>query len=102
MARTRRELDGPPEQEASGALRASGQIVQAAWVPLLLLALAGLGVLRFERALRTGVVVSVISLGLFALLAVRRTALPLWQRLVVVAALLALGALVVLLKTLAH
>ena len=58
--------------------------------------------MRFERALRAGVWVSVISLGLFALLAVRRTSLRWWQRAVAVAALLALGVLVVLLKTLAH
>jgi hypothetical protein len=39
---------------------------------------------------------------LFALLAVRRTALTWWQRAVVEEALVGLGALVVLLKTLAH
>jgi hypothetical protein len=92
----------PRGAEARRTLHASGQILQAAYVPLLLLALAGLGVLRPAGALRAGVWVSLISLGLFALLAVRRTTLPRWQRALVVAALLALGALVVGLKTLAH
>jgi hypothetical protein len=46
--------------------------------------------------------VSVITLGLFASLAARRTKLAGWKRLLIVAALIGLGALVVLLKTLAH
>jgi hypothetical protein len=82
--------------------RTSGQILEAAVVPLVLLVLAGLGVLRLEGALRAGVWVLVITLGLFALLAARRTKLAGWKRLLIVAALIGLGALVVLLKTLAH
>ena len=82
--------------------RTSGQILEAAVVPLVLLVLAGLGVLRLEGALRAGVWVSVITLGLFALLVARRTKLAGWKRLLIVAALIGLGALVVLLKTLAH
>jgi len=82
--------------------RTSGQILEAAVIPLVLLVLAGLGVLRLEGALRAGVWVSVITLGLFALLAARRTKLAGWKRLLIVAALIGLGALVVLLKTLAH
>jgi hypothetical protein len=76
---------------------------EAAVVPLVLLVLAGLGgVLRIEDALRMGVGVSVITLGLFALLATRRTKPAGWKRLLILAALIGLGALVVLLKTLAH
>lgn len=93
---------GPRGREAANTFRASGQILQAAYVPLLLLVLAGLGVLRLGPALRAGIWTSVVSLGLFALLAVRRTALPRWKRALVVTALVVLGALVVLLKTLAH
>jgi hypothetical protein len=93
---------GPRRDEALEALRESGQILEAALVPLLLLALAGLGVMRLEPALRAGIWVSIIELGLFALLAVRRTTLPPWRRTLVVAALVGLGALVVLVKTLAH
>ena len=43
-----------------------------------------------------------ITLGLFASLAARRTRLAPWKRALIVAALIGLGALVVLLKTLAH
>ena len=53
--------------------RTSGQILEAAVNPLVLLVLAGFGVLRTEGALRAGVWVSVITLGLIALLAARRT-----------------------------
>ncbi|MGD9526137.1 hypothetical protein [Pseudonocardia sp.] len=93
---------GPRGADAVAALRASGQILQASAVPLLLLALAGVGIIGTAGALRAGVWVSVVTLGLFALLAARRTMLPWWQRAVLVAALLGLGALVVALKTLAH
>ena len=92
----------PRGAEAGRMFRTSGQILEAAVVPLVLLVLAGLGVLRLEGALRAGVWASVITLGLFALLAARRTKLAWWKRLLIVAALIGLGALVVLLKTLAH
>ena len=68
----------------------------------MLLVLSGLGVLMTEWAIRAGVWVSVVTLGLFALLAARRTKLAWWKRYLLVAALLGLGALVVVLKTLAH
>jgi len=58
--------------------------------------------MRLGVALRAGIWTSIISLGLFALLAVRRTALTWSQRTLVVVALVGLGALVVLLKTLGH
>ena len=82
--------------------RTSGQILEAAVVPVILLVLSGFGVLMTERAIRAGVWVSVVTLGLFALLAARRTELAWWKRALLVAALVGLGALVVLLKTLAH
>jgi hypothetical protein len=92
----------PRGAEGRHMLRASGQILEAAVVPLVLLVLSGLGVLMTERAIRIGVWVSVVQLGLFALLAARRTELTWWKRSLLVVALLGLGALVVLLKTLAH
>ena len=92
----------PRWPEAAQTWRASGQILEASAAPLVFLVLAALGVLGFQTALRTAVWVSVVSLGLFALLAARRTALSGWQRALLVAALLALGALVVAVKTLAH
>lgn len=92
----------PTGAEVVEILRASGQILQGSFLPLVLLVLAGLGVLGLPVALRAGVVVLVVELGLFALLAARRTGLSWWQRAVIVAALTGLGALVVLLKTVAH
>jgi hypothetical protein len=93
---------GPRGPEAIGVFRASGQILEASAVPVLLLVVAGVGVLPLDTALWAGVWISVGSLGLFALLAARRTALPGWKRAVLVVVLLALGALVVGVKTLAH
>jgi hypothetical protein len=92
----------PRGREAAQALRASAQILQASFVPLLLLVLAARGVLRLPGALRAGIWVSIVQLGLFALLAARRTNLPWWQRILIVAVLMVLGGLVVLVKTLAH
>ena len=60
--------------------RESGQILEAAIVPLVLLALSGLGVLMTERAIRVAVWVSVVQLGIFALLAARRTELAWWKQ----------------------
>ncbi|MFD8500645.1 hypothetical protein [Amycolatopsis sp. NPDC059657] len=88
--------------EAVTAARASAQILQASGIPLLLLVISALGWMPYEVALRAGIWVLVVSLGLFALLAVRRTRLPFWKRLLLVVALLALGTLVVTVKTLAH
>jgi hypothetical protein len=88
--------------EAARALRASGQILEASAVPLILLVLAGAGAIPLDTALYVGVWASVGALGLFALLAARRTQLPWWRRALLVAALVALGALVVAVRTLAH
>lgn len=93
---------GPRGREAAAALRASGQILQASALPLLLLAVAGIGGMSLAVAMRIGIWALILSLGLFALLAARRTALPAWKRAVLVVALVALGGLVVALKTLAH
>lgn len=88
--------------EAAAMFVASGQILQAAGLPLLLLVLAGVEVLSLPVALDAGIVVSVVELGLFALLAVRRVDIAWWKRLALVAAITGLGALVVLLKTVGH
>jgi hypothetical protein len=92
----------PRGAELVGTLRTSGQILEAAVVPAILLVLAGLGVLRTEAALRAGIWVSVVTLGIFASLAVRRTGLPFWKRTLLVAVLVGIGALVILAKTFAH
>jgi hypothetical protein len=88
--------------EAMVAARASGQILEASAIPLVLLVIAGFGWLPYHAAVVSGVVVSIVELGLFALLTAHRAELALWKRAVLVLALLALGTLVVALKTLAH
>lgn len=93
---------GPRRSEIAQGLRASGQILEAFAVPLLLLLLASLGLLPFDAALWSGIWITVGSLGLFALLAARRLPIPNWQRTAFVVVLLALGALVVTIKTAGH
>ena len=93
---------GPRGAEARAMVHASGQILEAAGVPILLLVAAALGVLTPERAVRIGVVVLIVSLALIALLAARRAALPPWKRLGLVVAMVGLGAAVVAIKTLSH
>ncbi|WP_297544876.1 hypothetical protein [Amycolatopsis sp.] len=93
---------GMTGSEAAAASRASAQILEAAAIPLLLLVIAGLGWMPYHAAVTAGVCVTVAELGLFALLTARRTKLSLWKRVLLVLVLLALGALVVTVKTLAH
>ena len=84
------------------SIRHSGQILEAFALPILLLVLASLGLMPFRAALWAGVWITVLSLGLFALLAARRLPVLNGQRSALVVVLLALGALVVAVKTLAH
>lgn len=81
---------------------ATWQIVSAGVVPMLLLVLAGLSILDYTLALRLGVGAVILSLGLFVYLAVRRTPIPTWQRVLLMAVLMGVAALVVLLKAIAH
>jgi hypothetical protein len=80
-------------------LRASGQILEAAVLPGVLLVAGALDVVRFATAVRVSVWLLVAEMGLFALLAVRRTRLPWWKQLLLVAVLVALGLVVIGLKT---
>ncbi|WP_376768584.1 hypothetical protein, partial [Pseudonocardia pini] len=77
-------------------------LVLALVLALVLLLLAALGVLGLPAALRAGIWVSVVTLGLFALLAARRTGLVWWKQAIIVAALVGLGALVTVVKIVAH
>ncbi|GAA1863083.1 hypothetical protein GCM10009836_49300 [Pseudonocardia ailaonensis] len=88
--------------ETHHSLRASAQIMQAAALPLLFLLLSGLHLLAIPLALWISIGVSIAALGLFALLAARRTELVWWKQALVVASLVGLGALVTLIKILAH
>jgi hypothetical protein len=83
-------------------LRDSGQILEAFTLPILLLVLANLGLMPYNAALWAGIWITVVCLGLFALLAARRLPVLNGQRAALVLVLLALGALVVAAKTLAH
>jgi hypothetical protein len=92
----------PSHSEMTHGLRDSGQILEAFALPILLLVVASLGLIPFGAALGAGIGITVVSLGLFALLAARRLPVLNWQRAALVLVLLALGALVVVVKTLAH
>ncbi|MGI8591044.1 MAG: hypothetical protein ACR2M5_08660 [Nakamurella sp.] len=92
----------PTGRELAHMVRVSGQIIGASAVPLLLLVLAGLAILPSHTAVWIGIWVLVAEMGLFALVSVRRTSFPWWGRFLLIVSLMALGLLVVFLKTLAH
>ncbi|MFS3130847.1 hypothetical protein ACLM5J_20760 [Nocardioides sp. Bht2] len=81
---------------------ATWQIVSAGVVPIFLLVLAAVGLVEFSLALGMGVAAVIVSLGLFVYLAVRRTPIPTWQRVLLMVLLMGVAALVVLLKAIAH
>jgi hypothetical protein len=83
-------------------LRSSGQILEAALVPLLVLVVAGIGWLPTDAAMWIAMWVLVIELGIIAFLAVRRAHLHWWQKIFAVTALAGVGALVIAVKMLAH
>jgi hypothetical protein len=92
----------PSRLDMARRLRNSGQILEAFALPILFLVLATLGLMPYSAALWAGIWITVFSLGLFALLAARRLPVLNGQRAALVLVLLALGALVVAAKTLAH
>lgn len=83
-------------------LQSSGQILEACLLPLLALAVAGIGVLETDTALWVAKWILVGELALIALLAVRRTQLPWWQQILTVVLLAGVGVLVIGIKVLAH
>jgi hypothetical protein len=83
---------------ASTSFGALGVLV----IPLLLIGLAVADVLRIETALRASSFALVAALVGIAFLAVRRTQLPWWQKLIVLLAEFALGLVVIALEFLAH
>lgn len=92
----------PSRADRWRVLQASGQILQAAVLPLAALAFAGIGVLDTATAMWVAMWILVGELGLIALLAVRRTRLPWWQQIVTIAALIVIGLLVIAVKVLTH
>jgi len=92
----------PRGAEALRILQSSGQIVEAAVLPLVVLVVAGFGVMGTYTATWIAMWILVAELGLIALLAVRRTQLPWWQQLFTVAGLVGVGVVVLGVKILAH
>lgn len=83
-------------------LQSSGQILEAAVLPLVILAVAGMGAMSTYTATWAAAWVLVAELGVIALLAVRRTQLRWWQQALAVALLVGVGVLVLGIKILAH
>jgi hypothetical protein len=94
--------NAPRGREALRVLRTSGQILEAAFLPLVVLVAAGVGLLSTYTAMWIAMWVLVAELGVIAFLAVRRTELPWWQQLLTVAGLAGVGVLVVGIKIIAH
>jgi hypothetical protein len=94
--------DAPRGRTALRVLGTSGQILEAAFAPLLVLVAAGIGVLCTSTAMWIAIWILIAELGVIAFLAVRRTQLPWWQQLLTVAGLIGVGVLVVGVKIVAH
>ncbi|QRI76866.1 MULTISPECIES: hypothetical protein [Rhodococcus] len=92
----------PRGRAALRMLQASGQIVAAAVLPLLILAAAAVGLLRTSTAMWIAMGILVVELGVIALLAVRMAQLRWWQQLLTVLGMVGAGVLVVGIKILAH
>lgn len=92
----------PRGRDALRILQSSGQILEAALLPIVIVAVAGFGVLSTYTATWIAMWVLVAELGVIAFLAVRRTQLPWWQQLLAVSGLIGVGFLVLGVKILAH
>ena len=92
----------PRGRAALRMLRGSGQILEAAVLPLLVLIAAGIGLLSTSTATWIAMWILVDELGVIALLAVRGAELRWWQQLFTITALVGAGVLVVGFKILAH
>lgn len=82
-------------------LRVSAAAMATVVAPAAVIAAAWVGLLDIELALTIAAWIYIGTLGLIGLLVVRRSRLRLWQSLVVLGMLVALGALVLLLQTVA-
>lgn len=71
-------------------------------LPMIFLGIAAGGSWEVARALQAATIALVVSLGVVARIAVRRIAVPRWQRLLVLVAVVGLGFAVVGLELLAH
>jgi hypothetical protein len=92
----------PRGRVALRIVQSSGQILEAALLRIVIVAVAGFGVLSTYTATWIAMWVLVAELGVIAFLAVRRTQLPWWQQLLAVSGLVGVGFLVLGVKILAH
>jgi hypothetical protein len=92
----------PHGGKAVRMLQSSGQIVEAALLPLVVVVVAAFGVIRTYTATWIAMWILVAELGIIAMLAVRRTRLPWWQKLFTVGGLVGVGVVVIGVKILAH
>ncbi|WP_159604937.1 hypothetical protein [Agromyces humi] len=92
----------PNPAELGRMARVAGEALASAGVPLILLALAWLGVFELAGALRAASIVYIVTLALIGFLAVRRTHLEWWKQLLALAMLVGLGLAVIGLQQLAH
>lgn len=92
----------PHRREVAAMLQASGQILQAAVIPAGVLTAAALGLLKTPTAMWIAMWALVGELALIALLAVRKTQLRWWPKLLTVLILASFGSLVLVVKMLAH
>ena len=94
--------DAPRGRDLWRILQSSGQILQAALLPVVVLAVAAVADLNTYTATWVAMWILVAELGVITLLAVRRTELPWWQQALAVLFLASVGALVLVIKMLAH
>jgi hypothetical protein len=92
----------PRGKKALGILQSSGQILEAAGIPVLILVAGVIGWLAIPTAMWIAMWFLVAELGYITWLAVRRAGLRWWQQAIAVSVLAAAGAAVVAIKMLAH
>ena len=102
IARLSVEGKAPRGHSAWAMLASSGQILQAAAAPAVILALAGFGVLDTPDAVWIAMWFLVAEMALIAFAAVHRAGLVWWQQIVAVLLLAGAGAAVVAVKMIAH
>ncbi|MDV3125811.1 hypothetical protein M1247_12860 [Mycobacterium sp. 21AC1] len=102
VARLSVEGRAPRGAAALSMVRSSGQILQAAMVPIVILIIGAVGWLDTPTAVWLAMWFLVIEMALIVFLAVRRTALPWWQQALAVLVLTGMGAAVVAIKMIAH
>jgi hypothetical protein len=102
IARLSVEGKAPRGHSAWAMLASSGQILQAAAAPAVILALAGFGVLDTPDAVWIAMWFLVAEMALIAFAAGHRAGLVWWQQIVAVLLLAGAGAAVVAVKMIAH